>query len=60
MPYPAMRILEVVHVIVVSALIDPEVVARVGLLRAPVGSVRVKEAVEFHQLRVSEGFWLEV
>ena len=59
-PYPAMRILLVVHVICVSAFSDPEVVASEGLFRAVEGSVKVNEAVEFHQFWFSVGFWEEV
>ena len=50
----------VVHVIVVSALMVPDVVGREGLFRAVDGGARVKEADEFHQFRFSVGFCAEV
>ena len=58
--YPAVRMLEVVHVMVVSALIVPEVVASEGLFSAPDGGARVNDAVLFHQFWFSVGFWAEV
>ena len=58
--YPAVRMLLVVHVMVVSALIVPEVVTSEGLFSAPDGGARVKEAVLFHQFWFSVGFWLDV
>ena len=59
-PYPAIRMLLVVHVIVVSALMFPDVVGREGLFRAEEGGARVNEADEFHQFRFSVGFCAEV
>ena len=58
--YPAVRMLLVVHVMVVSALIVPDVVASEGLFRAVDGGAKVKDAVLFHQFWFSAGFWAEV
>ena len=55
-PYPALKMWFIDHVIVVSAFIVPEVVAKEGLFRLPVGSVRVRLKVEFHQFWFCVGF----
>ena len=55
-PYPALKMWFIDHVIVVSAFIVPEVVAKDGLFRDPLGSVNVKLKVEFHQFWFCAGF----
>jgi hypothetical protein len=59
-PYPAIRMLLTLHVIVVSAFMLPDVVGREGLFRAEEGGASVKDADEFHQFWFSAGFCAEV